>query len=724
MRIADYLRLSAAFLLLLAAALSALDVLPIVGLLGVYLVLLVLLEYLRDPDTDKGTLHAPSRGVQEIAEARRKHYDDILTTVCNKAFQNARIAIRRQVHDDADRRLCEKELQETRNRALGKVLEGALSRSRNRDVLDFFAETPQGDDEGATLWNAPAESGQSGYVETSRRLFRESAMHLLSQMADKSQVRRRRRLRLILAAASRLRGFAIGTFCLCMFLLGMAAIYVIFLPLFFTLWDLIVRPLITPLGTLVLRVWTGVTTFGTYTGPIFLWFWGTSVALTIFRDFSDRAVTNGSRCAVFARSLSTATGCVLLGLFIVLCMQIALGTFAATASSSLVLAGEEWVAWAYSTLSARLRLGETLLILAALATTSVFIPGAQLVSRFREMLNFLGRLMTVLLTLSSFTFFSSAVGDDLQERWVAELAPRILQKSVAIEHLQRHLVAITVVRLQLRLMDEDWHADLTEFLRWSDGSGFRSNVVLDSAGRMARNVSSPKPFPQAERRTEFAGITEPGSVEALHALREGSRPLPSLGRLRTLDRQLDLALYRLGQVQEAATESLARAAAGYLYEVSRPLVGEFVARIASDMAKETFGAALPHVVKDAASARQWIETRYSTAAGDALKQSVPRLWTAENRDLISPDGRSALEAEFAAKGNLHQDRMTSLPPRPSYVEPTFLARNYRQISGWLQALPRRFQERILETHRRVVKWRRNALPVSGGRGGRGGRRGR
>ena len=169
------------------------------------------------------------------------------------------------------------------------------------------------------------------------------------------------------------------------------------------------------------------------TSPVGLWLLTTAAAFVVVDDLAGKVHARthpyfGAKkkfalglLDVLFQKLRDVIKCVAIGVCMVACMDAALDAAEWMVPADAVHAGENWVSSARKTISNQLTVKRLSVIFGVLAVASAVVPQAKLVSRFRTVSACYGRMMAVMLTITSFTFFASGDVDKFTQGWFAEL---------------------------------------------------------------------------------------------------------------------------------------------------------------------------------------------------------------------------------------------------------------------------------------------------------------
>lgn len=342
---------------------------------------------------------------------------------------------------------------------------------------------------------------------------------------------------------------------------------------------------------------------------------GGAWALRGLKRASEQRISFGHRLVTsLAGGLRDAVLCVAAGLGLVVLAQVLLQSIDYVVPET-VRAWEEGVAEAHRWLAFALSLDFSVLIrtLLILLLLTVLWPRLRPVGRLTQVRKWGGRLLIVLTTVTSFTFFSSVAVATYERDWVAKRRGEFHQAVDAIEKARRELVAVAWIERSVRGLPPETRADLRDLIRRAREQPESAPFLRETAERLARQAPRISIAKDSQRIGASAPDRELGATEdaverarTWLTSREGTASLPTLRDLRICRAEAERLEVVRAEAETALTE-IVKAGLGEL--VPRewdPLVRTFAKSVMGAVTKTTLGEVFPRRITDLATAASWL----------------------------------------------------------------------------------------------------------------------
>ena len=268
------------------------------------------------------------------------------------------------------------------------------------------------------------------------------------------------------------------------------------------------------------------------------------------------------------------------------------------------------------------------------------LPRLNLFASFLKARGKLSKPLTVLVGITSFTFFSGTAIATPEAQWVAEIAKRLDAPLARIEQAQKSIAAAAVLNEGLSSLPEDRRTELAEHLR--------EYAKEDDAEARTRQEGAllAKAAPSMERDNPPSGgssaLFDLDQQLLLTRLRsadpnDATGPAPTVRAARALEESCAQNAKDLDESENAAIEVVKASLVALIPEFDPRLAGPLVESIVEAMAGSAAIAFAHSGIRDFASARDWWHR--TSVRESSSPAGEPRWdWAKAEVPAVSPEG--------------------------------------------------------------------------------------
>jgi hypothetical protein len=313
--------------------------------------------------------------------------------------------------------------------------------------------------------------------------------------------------------------------------------------------------------------------------------WPTSIwlALTIFiavlakkyqKDVADQNEVSETPVAVkyfLLKNIYDASVWVAVGLAVVTIAQILLTFAAEFVSSDTVLDVESSLSSTNETLGDVFGLKPLLYSILLLLLFSMIWPQIPILRNYLTIREWGGRLLLILITVTSFTFFSSNAINGLEKEWVASFHERLVYQNSRIRELQKVLVSTAWVEQKIKTLSPEDKDYLKDVIKVSSHRTYAQDIVENLAVKIGHSFkfngaseiqnNSTTSILESDEKENLQSINEIlkryKANEIIEQKLENSKTLAIEASLLAITQLLPSELHPLGQVfVETLTKSV------------------------------------------------------------------------------------------------------------------------------------------------------------------------
>jgi hypothetical protein len=315
-------------------------------------------------------------------------------------------------------------------------------------------------------------------------------------------------------------------------------------------------------------------------------------------------------------------------------------------------------------------------VLLCLLALAVAWPQFQPVKRFVRIKKLGARLLIVLTTITSFTFFSSLAVSYLDPDWIAARRSEAAESVAQITESRRELLAIAWVNSRIRSLPPPDRKRFSEFLSAAAAQPNGGAAIEQAAARLA----------QAAPKLPESTVKDDTSVDRVETWITSNGPLPSLGDIIATEEENTRLKQVVGEAETALEETFKSVVSALLPDVDS-LVKPFLKALTSTLAHQSVEGTL-RKIKDFQSAVELVKEK--RGVGRKRKHSLVGLWHWHIDDdlMAQVEPRPDLAISIKEDTEPSPNSNTQADPGPTNTnEPNFNTFHSTQLSPMPAPLP-------------------------------------
>ena len=328
-----------------------------------------------------------------------------------------------------------------------------------------------------------------------------------------------------------------------------------------------------------------------------------------------------------ACDLRDASLCVASGLLVIAVVQMFLIVGGSYMSDSAVAGWETRLSDIRAIVASVMGIRPLLVTVIVLLALTAALPHLRLVSRFVGYRKPASRLLIVLTTMTSFTFFAAANLDYHERGWVASRRTELVQRVHRLDEARRQLVVHTMLPdLVSRLTPND-----LAYLRSFFTAVRTEPLRVELLELKAEQITSPAPSIKKANSEQTGAAADPEFehlLDDLHAWVENPESRrPTLHEFARCDAERARIDLKLAESQVALIEIFKTVLGTSVADSLDPLLRPFVKSLVGTLSKVGLGAIFPKHVSDRASAAAWWSATLGSADVPEAERVAWRTWT-------------------------------------------------------------------------------------------------
>jgi hypothetical protein len=349
---------------------------------------------------------------------------------------------------------------------------------------------------------------------------------------------------------------------------------------------------------------------------------GGGMLIAIVEFFGHAFLLERSLLAI-QRALSRVLLFIALGIFLVSLVQLALSLASTMVEPARVFEGEVMLSRIFGWFRQFAGFYLTTAILVVLLLLALFAPRIDVYDQFKKISGIISKAMTVLLAVTSFTFFAALDVDQFEMGWRANLAERgeMRGKLAKIDDDARQMLAALWIAEEARQAKDQKRRDYERLFESAKAGKSPRAVVAFAAVELARTA------PEVDANVAKTTLA-PEDVVAPAVrdyLNDEASARPSLTQLAAAAEQLKPRETLMQRLRDIALDNAVKAVNDIVPGVDSDMINVFVHTLTGRLAKVALTNVVLGKVESIEQVKTWVG-QYLAGASAPMKQAVRSTW--------------------------------------------------------------------------------------------------